>query len=39
VMGAHLYVMRPTPYRLLKCKTYGDYLHSRNAPASVLEDL
>jgi hypothetical protein len=36
---ARLYVTRPTSYMLLKYKTYGDYLRSMNAPASVLEDL
>jgi hypothetical protein len=36
---ARLYVKRPPLYKLLKYKTYGDYLHSTNSPTSVLEDL
>jgi hypothetical protein len=38
VTEARLYVTRSAPYKLLKYKTYGDYLHSTNAPASILED-
>jgi hypothetical protein len=38
-MEACLYVTRPAPYKLHKYKTYGDYVHSTNAPALVLEDL
>jgi hypothetical protein len=37
-MEARLSVMSPAPYKLLKCKTYGDFLHSTNAPALVLKD-
>jgi hypothetical protein len=37
-MEAHLYVTRPVTYKLLKYKTNGDFLHSMNAPALILED-
>jgi hypothetical protein len=36
---ARLYVTSHAPYKFLRCKNDGDYLHSMNAPASVLEDL
>jgi hypothetical protein len=36
VTEAHLYVMRLAPYKLLKYETNVDYLHSMNAPTSVL---
>jgi hypothetical protein len=35
---AHLYVTRHVPYKLLKYKIGGGYLHSMNVPASVIED-
>jgi hypothetical protein len=38
-MEAHLYVTRPALYKLFKCKTNRDCLHSMNALALVLEDL
>jgi hypothetical protein len=37
-MEARSYVTRLAPYKFLKCKIYGDCLHSMNAPALVLED-